>query len=107
MIGAVKLGQIKKPIFAWAIDTCETIFTPKVQFRHAGMANLDLKTADAKNKAMQAAVYVVPDTFEVLLAALKKVCSCLVENGTIKPILERDPPNIPLDYKWAQELGIV
>ncbi|KAF7965514.1 hypothetical protein HWV62_43084 [Athelia sp. TMB] len=31
----------------------------------------------------------------------------LVSNGTIKPKAERDPPNIPMDYKWAQELGLI
>ncbi|KNZ55588.1 ATP citrate (Pro-S)-lyase [Puccinia sorghi] len=45
-----------------------------VQFGNAGsMANLDLKAADAKNKAMQAAGFVVPNTFLDLPEALKKV----------------------------------
>ncbi|KNZ58663.1 ATP citrate (Pro-S)-lyase, partial [Puccinia sorghi] len=108
VIEAVKSGQIKKPIVAWAIGTCAKMFTTEVQFGHAGsMANSDLETADAKNKAMRAAGFIVPDTFEDLPAALKKVYTRLVENGTIKPMPERDPPNIPVDYKWAQELGMV
>ncbi|KNZ47313.1 ATP citrate (Pro-S)-lyase, partial [Puccinia sorghi] len=53
VIEAVKSGQIKKPIVAWAIGTCVKMFTTEVQFGHAGlMANLDLETADAKNQAM-------------------------------------------------------
>ncbi|KAA1084008.1 citrate synthase [Puccinia graminis f. sp. tritici] len=108
VIEAVKSGQIKKPIVAWAIGTCAKMFTTEVQFGHAGsMANSDLETADAKNKAMRAAGFIVPDTFEDLPAALKKVYTGLVKDGTIKPSPERDPPNIPVDYKWAQELGMV
>ena len=56
------------------------------------MANSDLETVDARNKAMRAAGSVAPDTFEDLPAALKKVYIGLVENGTIKPMPERDPP---------------
>jgi len=93
VIEAVKSGQIKKPIVAWAIGTCAKMFTTEVQFGHAGsMANSDLETADAKNKAMRAAGFVVPDTFEDLPAALKKVYTGLVKNGTIKPMPDSDPP---------------
>ncbi|KNZ63312.1 ATP citrate (Pro-S)-lyase [Puccinia sorghi] len=74
VIEAVKLGRIKKPIVTWAIGTCAKMFTTDFQFGHAGsMANSDLETADAKNKAMRAAGFVVPETFEDLPAALKKV----------------------------------
>ncbi|KAG0146254.1 hypothetical protein CROQUDRAFT_133224 [Cronartium quercuum f. sp. fusiforme G11] len=108
VIEAVRSGAIKKPIVAWAIGTCAKMFTTEVQFGHAGsMANSDLETADAKNKAMRAAGFIVPNTFEDLPAALSKVYAELVKNGTIQPMPERDPPNIPVDYKWAQELGMV
>ncbi|MBZ4040728.1 hypothetical protein K6753_14460, partial [Lysobacter sp. 13A] len=63
VIEAVKSGQIRKPIVAWAIGTCAKMFTTEVQFGHAGsMANSDLETADAKNAAMKAAGFIVPDT---------------------------------------------
>lgn len=108
VIEAVKTGKIKKPIVAWAIGTCAKMFTTEVQFGHAGsMANSDLETADAKNKAMRAAGFVVPETFEDLPGELRRVYQSLVKAGTIKPMPERDPPNIPVDYKWAQELGMV
>ncbi|KAL0958438.1 hypothetical protein HGRIS_000581 [Hohenbuehelia grisea] len=108
VIEAVKQGIIKKPIVAWAIGTCAKMFTTEVQFGHAGsMANSDMETADAKNRAMRAAGFIVPDTFEELPQVLKETYDRLVSNGTIKPQAEREPPVIPMDYKWAQELGLI
>ncbi|KIY63972.1 ATP citrate lyase isoform 2 [Cylindrobasidium torrendii FP15055 ss-10] len=108
VIEAVKSGQIKKPIVAWAIGTCAKMFTTEVQFGHAGsMANSDLETADAKNNAMKAAGFVVPDTFEDLPSVLRETYQSLVNSGVIKTQAEREPPVIPMDYKWAQELGLI
>ena len=108
VIEAVKSGKIKKPIVAWAIGTCAKMFTTEVQFGHAGsMANSDLETADAKNSAMRAAGFVVPDTFEELPRVLKETYEELVKTGVIVPKKEVDPPVIPMDYKWAQELGLI
>jgi len=103
VIEAVKKGVIKKPIVAWAIGTCAKMFTTEVQFGHAGsLANSELETADAKNSAMKAAGFIVPDTFEDLPVALKDTYDALVANGSIKPTAEKEPPVIPMDYKWAQ-----
>lgn len=108
VIEAVKEGKITKPIVAWAIGTCAKMFTSEVQFGHAGsMANSDAETADAKNRAMRAAGFIVPDTFEDLPEVLKTVYDKLVENGTIKPKAEVEPPNIPMDYQWASKLGLI
>ncbi|KAI0777489.1 ATP-citrate synthase [Trametes elegans] len=108
VIDAVKNGTIKKPIIAWSIGTCAKMFTTEVQFGHAGsMANSDVETADAKNAAMRAAGFIVPDTFEDLPEVIKQVYERLVSTGTIKPQPEREPPSIPMDYKWAQELGLI
>lgn len=108
VIEAVKNGTIKKPIVAWAIGTCAKMFTTAVQFGHAGsMANSDLETADAKNNAMRAAGFVVPPTFEDLPEVLAATYQKLVAAGTIVPQQEVAPPQIPIDYKWAQELGMV
>src|ERR1700753_152858 len=86
VIDAVKKGVIKKPIVAWAIGTCAKMFTTEVQFGHAGsMANSELETADAKNAAMRAAGFVVPDTFEELPRVLKDTYDALVAKGIIKP----------------------
>lgn len=108
VIEAVQQGIITKPIVAWAIGTCAKMFTTDVQFGHAGsMANSDLETASAKNLAMKAAGFLVPDTFEELPALLRDVYAKLVANGSIVPKPERPPPAIPMDYKWAQELGMI
>jgi len=108
VIQAVKSGKIKKPIVAWAIGTCAKMFTTEVQFGHAGsMANSDLETADAKNAAMKAAGFIVPPTFEDLPAVLSQTYNKLVKSGAIKVTAEKEPPVIPMDYKWAQELGLI
>jgi ATP citrate (pro-S)-lyase len=108
VIEAVKGGRIKKPIIAWAIGTCAKMFTTEVQFGHAGsLANSDMETADAKNRAMREAGFIVPETFEDLPQVLKKTYDELVGKGAIKPAPEREPPVIPMDYKWAQELGLI
>ncbi|KAG8760737.1 citrate synthase [Ceratobasidium sp. 423] len=108
VIEAVQAGKITKPIAAWAIGTCAEMFATEVQFGHAGsMANSDKETADAKNAAMRAAGFVVPETFEDLPLVLQQTYESLVAKGTIVPQAERDPPVIPMDYKWAQELGLI
>jgi len=108
VIEAVKSGAIKKPIVAWAIGTCAKMFTTDVQFGHAGsMANSELETADAKNHAMREAGIIVPPTFEDLPEVLKATFDKLVAAGEIQEKVEVAPPQIPIDYKWAQELGLV
>lgn len=108
VIEAVQKGIIKKPIVAWAIGTCAKMFTTEVQFGHAGsLANSDLETADAKNRAMKNAGLIVPDTFEDLPEVLRETYEKLVGSGIIVPKPERDPPVIPMDYKWAQVRGIL
>ncbi|WFD29891.1 ATP citrate synthase [Malassezia sp. CBS 17886] len=108
VIEAVQQGRIKKPVVAWAIGTCAKMFTTEVQFGHAGsMANSEAETAGAKNAAMRAAGFVIPDTFEALPHAIRQTYEHLVAAGTVVPKPERAPPAIPMDYKWAQELGMV
>ncbi|PKI83816.1 ATP citrate synthase [Malassezia vespertilionis] len=108
VIDAVKQGRITKPIVAWAIGTCADMFATEVQFGHAGsMANSTAETAVAKNAAMRAAGFIVPDTFEDLPKAVRETYERLVRDSTIVPKPERPPPAIPMDYKWAQELGLV
>ncbi|KAJ1678708.1 ATP citrate lyase subunit 1, partial [Spiromyces aspiralis] len=105
---AVRVGKIKKPVVAWCIGTCAKMFQTEVQFGHAGaLANSDSETADTKNKAMAAAGIVVPETFEALPAILNAEYTKLVNKGIIVPAAEPEPPKIPIDYAWAQELGLI
>ncbi|OTB01043.1 hypothetical protein M426DRAFT_14898 [Hypoxylon sp. CI-4A] len=108
VIDAVKQGVITKPIVAWAIGTCASMFKTEVQFGHAGsFANSQLETAAMKNKQMREAGFHVPDTFEDLPQTLAAVYKKLVEDKTIVPQAEPVVPKIPIDYSWAQELGLI
>lgn len=108
VIEAVKQGVITKPIVAWAIGTCASMFKTEVQFGHAGsFANSQLETAAMKNQSMRDAGFHVPSTFEDMPALLKSVYDKLVSQGTIKPQPEPVVPKIPIDYSWAQELGLI
>ncbi|KAK9358815.1 citrate synthase-like protein [Lipomyces starkeyi] len=108
VIDAVKAGTITKPIVAWAIGTCASMFTTEVQFGHAGsFANSQLETAKSKNAAMKAAGFYVPDTFEDMPDVLGDLYKSLVKKGVIVPKPEPEPPKIPIDYAWAQELGLI
>ncbi|KAH8103790.1 hypothetical protein DFH11DRAFT_1651901 [Phellopilus nigrolimitatus] len=84
------------------------MFATEVQFGHAGsVANSLMETADTKNAAMKAARIVVPETFEDLSDVLRETYNVLVASGAVFPKPEREPPVIPMDYKWAQELGLI
>lgn len=108
VIEAVKNGQIKKPIVAWAIGTCASMFKTEVQFGHAGsMANSDLETAKSKNAAMKAAGFYVPETFEDMPEVLAELYEKMVAKGELSRITEPEVPKIPIDYSWAQELGLI
>jgi ATP citrate (pro-S)-lyase len=108
VIEAVKSGKITKPIVAWCIGTVAGLLKTEVQFGHAGaLANSQLETAASKNKAMRDAGFFVPDTFEEMPLLLRKVYQKLVQTGAIKPKPEPAVPKIPMDYSWAQELGLI
>ncbi|KAG9658944.1 citrate synthase, partial [Aureobasidium melanogenum] len=108
VIEAVKSGQIKKPIVAWAIGTVASMLKTEVQFGHAGsFANSQLETAAMKNKSMKEAGFYVPDTFEDMPKVLADLYQKLVADGTIQPQSEPAVPKIPIDYSWAQELGLI
>ncbi|KAI9343412.1 citrate synthase-like protein [Zopfochytrium polystomum] len=105
---AVKDGRIKKPVVAWCIGTCAKMFTTDVQFGHAGsFANSDMETAEAKNSALRDAGVHVPATFEDLPSLLTQVFTKLVSEGIVIVRPEPDPPKVPIDYQWAQELGLI
>lgn len=108
VIDAIKAGRVTKPIVAWAIGTVAGMLKTEVQFGHAGsFANSQLETAVAKNKAMREAGIFVPETFEDMPQMLGQVYQKLVKDGTIAPQPEPIPPKVPIDYAWAQELGLI
>nr|AYV89154.1 ATP-citrate synthase [Tetranychus truncatus] len=108
VIEAVKNKKITKPLVAWCIGTCSTMFTSEVQFGHAGAcAHNDRETAVAKNKSMSDVGIFVPATFDELGETIKFVYDKLVASGEIVPSPEVPPPTVPMDYNWARELGLI
>ncbi|KAJ1507854.1 citrate synthase [Coelomomyces lativittatus] len=105
---AIESKSIKKPVLAWCIGTCAKLFQTEVQFGHAGaLANSDRETADAKNQALKIAGALVPDSFEALPELLREIYQSLVDQGVIVPKPEPEVPKVPIDYSWAQELGLI
>eukprot|EP00834_Sanchytrium_tribonematis_P000771 NODE_15_length_50561_cov_0.608081.p2 type:complete len:1139 gc:universal NODE_15_length_50561_cov_0.608081:12744-9328(-) len=105
---AVKSKTITKPIVGWCIGTVADLLTTDVQFGHAGAhANNKEETANYKNQKMKESGISVPNTFEELPDLLSEVYNKLVENGTIHVMKEPEVPKIPIDYAWAQQLGLI
>uniref|UniRef100_H2ZP60 ATP-citrate synthase n=2 Tax=Ciona savignyi TaxID=51511 RepID=H2ZP60_CIOSA len=105
---AIKSGTITKPVIAWCIGTCATMFTSEVQFGHAGAcANQASETAVVKNQALAAAGAHVPCSFNELNTKIREVYNNLVELRVVVPKEEVPPPTVPMDYSWARELGLI
>ncbi|XP_071577046.1 ATP-citrate synthase [Temnothorax nylanderi] len=105
---ALKTDRITKPLIAWCIGTCASMFNSEVQFGHAGsIANSNLETASAKNAALKAAGAYVPNSFDNLGDLIQNVYEQLVKDGTIVPEPEVPVPTVPMDYGWARELGLI
>ncbi|CAF1245211.1 unnamed protein product [Adineta ricciae] len=105
---AIKSKRIKKPLVAWCIGTCASMFTSEVQFGHAGShADNDRETAIAKNKALQDAGAYVPNSFDELGDLIHVVFEELKRCGQLIPKPDVLPPSVPMDYDWARELGLI
>lgn len=105
---ALSSGRLNKPLVAWCIGTCASMFSAEVQFGHAGAcANSSRETAAAKNEALAKAGAHVPPTFDALGDTIKSVYDGLVGAGVIVPMPEVPPPTVPMDYNWARELGLI
>ncbi|XP_043280859.1 ATP-citrate synthase [Venturia canescens] len=105
---ALKSGKITKPLVAWCIGTCASMFKSEVQFGHAGsIAQSNMETAVAKNSALKAAGAYVPESFDNLGDLIGTVYRGLVNQGVIVPEPEVPPPTVPMDYNWARELGLI
>lgn len=96
---ALKTGKITKPLIAWCIGTCASMFNSEVQFGHAGsIANSNLETASTKNTALKAADAYVPNSFDNLGDLIQTVYEQLVEDGTIVP-----EPEVPVPTVWIMD----
>lgn len=105
---AIKSGRITKPLVAWVMGTCASIFPYEVQFGHAGaMARGDLETAVAKNTALKESGAHVPRSFDAIGETIFEVYSGLVSSGAIIPVAEPPVPKIPMDFSWAKRLGLI
>ena len=105
---AIEDKRITKPLVAWCIGTCSSMFSSEVQFGHAGAcANSDKELSATKNAALRAAGVHVPNTFDDFGQVIMRVYNDLVDSGVIVPKDEVPPPTVPMDYSWARELGLI
>jgi len=108
VVQALKSGRITKPLVAWCIGTCASIFPFELQFGHAGsVARAEMETARAKNRALEDAGAYVPENFFKFGHKIREVYESLVEAGTLVPKPDVAPPRVPMDYAWAEKLGLV
>jgi len=104
----IKSGRINKPLVAWCIGTCASIFPFEVQFGHAGaLARGNDETAAAKNAALKEAGAHVPTSFDKFGDVIGDVYEELVKTGKLIPAPEPEAPKVPMDYTWAKRLGLV
>lgn len=105
---AVKKKIITKPIVGWCMGTCAKIFPYEVQFGHAGaLARGNLETAEAKNNAMREVGIYVPSSFDEFGNLIKSVYEKLKADGIVIEQPEPATPTVPMDYSWAQKLGLI
>jgi succinyl-CoA synthetase alpha subunit/citrate synthase len=100
--------RITKPLIAWCIGTCARVFPSEVQFGHAGaLASGVSETAEAKNQALSEAGAIVPASFEEFGTLINQTYRNLVEQGIVVEKPEPEPPKIPMDFTWAQRMGLI
>jgi len=108
VIQAIKDGRITKPVVAWCTGTVAANFTYDVQFGHAGaLAGSKVETAHAKNEALRNVGCFVPNSFQEFGHVLEGVYKAMITRKLITPVPEVEPPKVPVDYKWAQKIGMV
>merc|ERR1712003_338582 len=56
---------------------------------------------------MKEAGMIVPESFDKLPEAINKLYTKMVEDGDILQTPEAETPQVPMDYTWAQKLGMV
>ncbi|PHJ19713.1 atp-citrate synthase isoform x1 [Cystoisospora suis] len=108
VIEAINDRRITKPLVAWCVGTCASLFSTEVSFGHAGAwAGSHREHAAAKNAALKAAGAFVPSSFQELGKSIRQVYLELVKQGVVVPKKEEQVPRIPMDYAWAKKLGLV
>lgn len=99
---AIQSGRVKKPVVAWVTGTSLQHLPKGVQFGHAGAkADVDRETAQAKNKALREVGAIVPESFNDFPVVIKTTFDKLVAEGKHKPIADKAPEIVPIDYKEA------
>ncbi|NQY74785.1 MAG: ATP citrate synthase, partial [Candidatus Margulisbacteria bacterium] len=102
VIEAYKNKHITKPILAWCMGTVSEHFPGEVQFGHAGaFAVTNRATADAKNRAMREAGFVVPKSFNALPKSINDVYISLRNKGIILQEKIVEAPSVPEDFNRA------
>ncbi|XP_063900423.1 ATP-citrate synthase-like isoform X2 [Zophobas morio] len=105
---ALSSGAITKPVVAWCIGTCASQIASEIQFGHAGaLANDEQETAVVKNRALKQAGAHVPESFDSLGTCIHAVYCKLLADGVVQPLVEPSRPTVPIDYAWAQQLGLI
>eukprot|EP00755_Sulcionema_specki_P004182 Sspe_Gene.391::Locus_139_Transcript_1_1_Confidence_1.000_Length_3527::g.391::m.391/K01648/ACLY; ATP citrate (pro-S)-lyase len=49
----------------------------------------------------------VPRSFDEFGETINKVFKELLAKGVVKPMVEPEPPQVPMDYAWAKKLGLI
>lgn len=105
---ALRAGRITKPLVAWCMGTCAKVFSTEVQLGHAGaLARGESETSDAKNAALRNAGALVPANFADFGHFIYRTYESLVAQGVIIEQPEPEPPQTPMDYAWAQKMGLM
>lgn len=108
IVKALEDGRITKPVIAWVTGTAANILPKGLQFGHAGaMAQSDIETAHAKNKALKDAGARVPESYDGLDKLIKETYEQLKQEGKIEEQEEYEPPELPMDFKEAKRKGLV
>lgn len=108
LVEALKARRVTKPVVAWVSGTCARLFTSEVQFGHAGAkSGGEAESAQAKNTALQEAGAIIPESFEGLEGAIRRVYDGLVASGAVVPAPEHLPPAVPEDLGAAKKAGKV
>jgi ATP citrate (pro-S)-lyase len=109
---AIRDKRLQKPIIAWCLGTCATLFPEDVQFGHAGArSDSRLESAVAKNEALREAGALVPHSFDSfplwIQAVHQKLQSTTGSDAKASAADLLATPKIPLELGVALKSGTV